>query len=67
MASSPTRLMLEALVTTTTLFVAHALPINSSIEKAMAAKRFWSYPAAYGYYFVAFVFVFVLYHWLLRM
>ena len=47
-------LILEALICTSALFVAHYIPLNTKvIEPAMSRKEGWSYPAGFAYYAVA--------------
>lgn len=48
------KLVLEAVICTAALFIAHAIPLNTKvIEPAMSRKERWSYPAGFVYYSVA--------------
>ena len=48
------KLILEAIICTSALFIAHYLPLNSKvIEPAMSRKEGWSYPAGFVYYTAA--------------
>ena len=48
------KIVIEALLCSLTLFVAHAMPLNTkTIEPAMVAKKRWAYPAGFLYYATA--------------